>query len=104
MGYNTHFKLETSATSKVEGAIIASLPDHEEVRILLEDSYGTSWKWYSWVNHMKAFSEKWPDVTFTLSGDGEDDGDIWRAYFQGGKMQSAKAKVVYEKFDPEKLQ
>ena len=64
-----------------------------------------SWsaKWYSWKDDMTRLSFMFPKVLFTLSGHGEDQGDIWRAYFLGGKNQVEQARVVIDGFDPGKL-
>lgn len=60
-------------------------------------------KWYDWETHMKALSREYPDVLFTLSGDGEENGDLWKAYFKNGKCQYEKAKITFDAFDENKL-
>ena len=59
-----------------------------------------------WCNHdedMIEISKLYPDVLFTLDGNGEDVGDIWRTYYKNGKMQETKANIVFDKFDETKL-
>ena len=60
-------------------------------------------KWYAWKNDMIALSSQFPSTLFVLEGDGEESGDIWKAYFQGGKCQVAEARITFDEFDPEKL-
>lgn len=43
-------------------------------------------KWYEHNKDMKEISLKFPDVLFTLNGEGEETGDIWRKYFKNGKI------------------
>ena len=52
---------------------------------------------------MKEFSKLFPIALFSLSGEGEEQGDIWVEYYQNGKMQEAMAKITYEEFDVNKL-
>lgn len=60
-------------------------------------------KWYDHEDDMKELSEIYPETVFELSGEGEDNGDIWKKYFLNGKMQIAKAKIVLSEFDPNEL-
>lgn len=68
------------------------------------EQYGV--KWYDFNTDMLAVSEQFPDFIFTLSGDGEESGDIWRFYYKDGKVQkdAARVEVIYEPFDEAKLQ
>lgn len=52
---------------------------------------------------MKVISTKYPDILFEVTGEGEETGDLWKAYFKNGKMQYCKGKVVYDDFDEYKL-
>lgn len=63
-----------------------------------------SLKWYEWPNDMKRVSELLPDLLFTLHGEGEETGDMWNAYFLGGKVHYAPAEVFFPPFDPNELQ
>jgi len=60
-------------------------------------------KWYDWKDDMRKLSSEYHDIVFVLSGQGEEYGDIWKAYFKNGKMQYAAAIVTFEPFDEGKL-
>jgi hypothetical protein len=60
-------------------------------------------KWYEHEQDMRIFSKLFPEVVFTLKGEGEEPGDLWFKYFQNGKMQKAEAIITYDPFDPKKL-
>lgn len=62
-----------------------------------------SCKWYDHEEDLKRVSERFPTVLFTLSGEGEESGDIWRKYFKDGKMQKCEAKITFDEFDEAKL-
>jgi hypothetical protein len=63
----------------------------------------TETKWYNWEEDLRKFSAKFPNVLFLLEGEGEENGDLWKAYFKGGKMQLCKAEVTYPKYDENEL-
>lgn len=62
-----------------------------------------SGKWYDHEEHMKHISKQYPEQLFTLHGEGEEAGDLWKKYFKDGKMQFVRAVVTYEDFDEDKL-
>jgi hypothetical protein len=56
-----------------------------------------STKWYDHEADMKKLSSLLPGVKFTLSGSGEEQGDVWEKVFQDGERKRARrAKVVME--------
>lgn len=56
-------------------------------------------KWYDWEDHCKEVSLMFPGTVITVEGDGEEQGDQWKAYFLDGKSQICKAIVTFEAFD-----
>ena len=60
-------------------------------------------KWYEHEYDMRLVSRKFPGVLWTLTGEGEESGDLWRKYFWNGKMQTARAELIYPAFDESKL-
>ncbi len=66
--------------------------------------FGDGIKWYQHEEDMKLYSSENPTVLFTLKGEGEESGDIWIAYHKAGKVQTCKAKIVFDDFDESKLE
>ena len=62
-----------------------------------------SCKWYEHTKDMIKLSKLFPDILFTLHGEGEEAGDMWYKYYLNGKVQIAEAKTTFDEFDPEKL-
>ena len=82
----------------------------EEVADAIEEISGYSWygrtmngKWYDWHDHCKQVSKMFPNELISVEGDGEEQGDQWKAYFKNGKSQVCKAIVTFEPFDESKL-
>lgn len=98
MGYYTQYSLDWE-------------PNKPEVEVYLDanrdtyygiDSHGNprdECKWYGHEKDMKALSKYFPDITFILSGEGEDQGDVWKKRFRNGEMEVRKARVVLDDFD-----
>ena len=103
MGYETRYSLELDTWSS---DIMEDLFETVECAKHALDENGESeerTKWYSRERDMREFSKKHPHVLFTLSGDGEEAGDLWKAYFRDGLMQMSKAEISYEPFNPGSL-
>jgi hypothetical protein len=62
-----------------------------------------SCKWYEHDEDMTALSKQFPTVMFTLKGEGEESGDLWVAYYLGGKSYRDNAEIVFPEFSEEKL-
>lgn len=106
MGYYTDYNLEISTIDE-NGNIERVLHDRkieivkdfrssfEEAQLALdEDGYcSQSAKWYSSDEDIIAFSKKYPDLLFTLSGYGESWSDQWAMYTFNGNFQLVKAEV-----------
>lgn len=99
MGYYTRFKLEVVSGGDYE-------TDYEEVVSEQVDynPFSDETKWYSFEKDMKEVSRQHPKVVFELSGEGEEAGDLWKAYFKDGKMQMCKARIEYDNFDEAQMQ
>lgn len=100
MGYCTRHEL---SVLKGDQTLIEQLiSENEEARFAVDangDTRGGT-KWYDHQEHLKAFSEKHPEALFLLDGEGDDSADIWIEYYQGGKMQVCKGKIVFPDFNP----
>ena len=54
-------------------------------------------KWYDHEEDMCAISLLFPDVTFQLSGEGENQGDLWEEYYHNGECERCSADIVFPK-------
>lgn len=68
-----------------------------------EHVFEVSCKWYDHETDMRRVSQEIPDVVFTLTGEGEESGDMWAKHFKNGLMQKVVAQITYEPFDESKL-
>ncbi|EKT4500965.1 hypothetical protein JE943_000947 [Flavobacterium psychrophilum] len=91
MGYYTRHKLtiiDGEDNINYEQEIADSTTDYSS---LFDDSI----KWYDCEKDMKEYSKNHPNVVFCINGEGEESGDIWKAYFQNGKMFKTEAKLMF---------
>lgn len=108
MGYYTNFELTTDvADARIECPTCGHCKRKSNYDALVEtigyDPFEGDCKWYSWKEDMVKHSLKYPDVLFTIDGEGEESGDVWRAYVKNGKMQVEQAEIKLAAFDPSKL-
>lgn len=107
MGYNTKFTLKVDSN---QDQIRKFLEQYESdwdskywcAHEAIED-YGESRKWYEHESDMRDLSLEFPDMLFTLEGEGDEAGDLWIKYFKNGKIQKAYARIEYDEFDESKL-
>lgn len=59
--------------------------------------------WSSHDDVLKEVSKQFPQLGFTLYGEGETLEDIWVAYFCSGSMQVEFAEIIYPPMDPKKM-
>ncbi len=103
MGYYTRHELEIV---KGDNDLIEAFREVSEGAQCAINGSGDSeesCKWYNHQDELKKFSLLHPEALFKLSGEGEEGGDIWCEYYQNGKMQLCKAKIVFDDFNAELL-
>lgn len=94
MGYYTRYHLTIVRGEETYGPSL-----HEQVELELEEIAGwnhmfdEACKWYEWEDNMKTLSRKFPQAVFQLNGEGEEQGDIWIAFFENGKKVFRKAEI-----------
>lgn len=100
MGYQTNFELEVIDGDMTVAEVLSENEDFEGIDYALDENGETSGavKWYSHEADMTALSAKYPEITFLLSGEGEEQGDVWRKYFRNGKSRSIYAKLTFPEF------
>lgn len=113
MGYYTRYSLKIVNDGSTEsfvhsctGEPIKQLvaENKHAVYALEEDgSHKDEITWYDHEKEMRAFSKKFPNLIFELSGEGEMNSDVWKKYFKNGKCQICKAKISFDEFDESKL-
>jgi hypothetical protein len=99
MGYYTRHELTIVSGDDYKTDYEQEITETTNYQSLFEYSI----KWYDCEKDMKAYSKKHPKVLFCIDGEGEESADIWKAYFQNGKMFKTKAKLMFEEFSTEKL-
>jgi hypothetical protein len=117
MGYYTEYSLtvdysqskdedEKKKQSEIEEIQQSSISDELKKRLIkdVENTYQNSVITQNDViEDMLRVSKKYPNVIFSLYGNGEENGDMWVEYFMNGKVQTERAVITYADFDPEKL-
>lgn len=112
MGYYTRYALTFDAPTQVEKTWVEqamreySLPNYDVgtlYELWAKPFQEEPIKWYDHEKDMWVFSRQFPQVLFTLFGEGEKSGDIWRKYFKNGKMQVARAQITFAPFDEKEL-
>ena len=101
MGYLTQHECQTVLTKEQMDSLesIAKYPSD----MLTDGSQCESIKWYDFEKDVKEFSENYPDQLFEWWGEGEEQGDLWRAYVKNGKYKLIKAKIIYDDFTEDML-
>ena len=116
MPYMTRYNLQWSQESPVVdevATLIATLEHGTASKQSLEET-AKHWRnilegnkedpWYNHQDHMTKVSQHWPQVLFTLKGNGEEQEDTWVEYHLSGRLQQATAELVYPPFEPALLQ
>lgn len=100
MGYKTYYKL-TIEQGTGDLATVKRRIDE----IAQEENPFDDWcKWYDHDGDMLAVSKLFPALVLCLEGKGEENGDYWRTYYHNGKKQECRARIIYDPYEPTKLQ
>lgn len=100
MGYYTRYSLDYTGATAAE--VVAAFRQGRNY-FIFEDEEDLLWdmkeptKWYDHDSDMLAVSTLLPGVTLTLSGEGEEQGDVWRKVYRDGKIvKQQKARLVFD--------
>jgi hypothetical protein len=88
MGYYTRFNLNVSPELDIE--VLDKVEEfHDRITACGDGDFELEepTKWYDHEKDMRQLSASYPEHLFTLDGEGEEQGDVWRKYFKAGKMQ-----------------
>ena len=110
MAYNTHYNLTiTPADTQAvvnndlyQFVVIADLrATYKDAATALtrDGSEKEPVEWLNHEDHFVEFSQEYPEVVFTLAGEGADAGDVWKKYFKNGKKQIACAVLTIAPYD-----
>ena len=90
MGYYATFRFCLEEGSKEQ--YDAMLKDVHELMVIdpLSADYCFEAKWYNHEEDLEKISKKYPDIAFSVEGDGEDFDDHWIQYWHNGKSYSEK--------------
>lgn len=111
MGYYSYFEL---SAKPFDSKTLVPMSRYEELDVeiakmnVMEDHiYENEWsgygKWYDCREDMLLLSTKFPEMLFTLHGDGDETGDLWYEYYNNGRLQRCPAEIVYPVYEEEKL-
>lgn len=106
MGYYTNYSL-TVESKDIKPELLDQI-DHEIRKMNeLESWGGGTWsaytKWYDFDQDMLLLSKKFPNILFCLHGEGDNEEDLWDAYYQNGKVQNCHAEIIYPPYDESKM-
>ena len=98
MNYYTCYSLrleEGGENSETVAAVIEKLREIDIIDYALSEDLSTSAPatWYDYDEDMLEVSRAFPRVHFVLSGDGDDNEDIWEHHFWNGKSAKYKAEI-----------
>ena len=103
MGYYTRYNLITLPEGSLKDADILNCLHHANpYEGFNEYSSFAEWaeepsKWYDYNYDMIHLSSYYPNVTFILTGNGEECGDVWKRYYKGGRcVQCIKTVLTFE--------
>lgn len=88
MGYYTRYDISNNS-EEIQEAILNQSQYSD---------FDSEVKWYDYREDMKKVSLKFPGVLLEVSGEGEENGDIWRAFYKDGRECYQKAQIVFPEF------
>jgi hypothetical protein len=98
MGYITNYTLEHDVTAE-DWEDVQDQFDSFGAGPIFDDGGSTCVSWYEHEEDMRHISALCPEFTFTLTGIGETNGDLWKKRFQAGKVEEVRAEIVWPEFE-----
>lgn len=104
MGYYTTFELGVDDTGADPISLAQFNKDIEEEYEFGSYDLQVKWlvnrdcdnmKWYDWKEDVEKLSLRYPNLILWLRGDGEEAGDVWKAWFRNGKSVVVKPKLDF---------
>lgn len=108
MSYDASYSLRVCSIQEIDNISINNVEIIKQFRKAYPDTkyyikkngeYKESGSWYEAIEQLVDFSNGHPDQLFVLSCEGEEAGDLWRAYVMNGIAQRVDAIITYPPFD-----
>jgi hypothetical protein len=96
MGYRTMFKVTAEGADAV--AAVEALAEKSGYSGYQETDHwspGDEVKWYAWEKDASAISEIFNHTVIVIEGEGEESGDVWKAWAYRGKVEVARAIIEF---------
>jgi hypothetical protein len=108
LGYDTYHRLivlEEDGVTEVHDLLLNDeLVDGDSTTIgNLINGNVDACHWYNSQEEMTVLSKKYPHYIFDLTGDGEDQGDIWNAFYWNGRSYRWNLEYQMPQVDVERL-
>ena len=99
MGYETYYSLEYARDKFTTREQIDLWCKHNNLPV--RPSASEDWaRWYEWRNDLERLSRRFPFTAFKLTGDGEDEYDLWIAYALNGEVTHEIVEIIMRYPDP----
>ena len=97
MGYYTNYQLETNAPG-IEEEIARDIANRSGYEGDIFRHAFCEVKWYEHERDMLHVSKRFPNVVFILSGEGEENNDVWKKRFLNGEVWEIRPEVSWPEF------
>lgn len=104
MGYYTRHKLGIVDKGKESIDYLLCKGEISDISGFGTPVFEGSIKWHNHEEDMREFSKRYPTAVFCLTGEGQDNWDLWREYYKNGKMQRCDVRIVFDEFDESLLE
>ena len=110
MGYYTHYHLDIMEKSDIKGFYVPMENTIKEIKRVLAEILGgdagyaydiedmldgtAEMKWYDHVKDMKELAKAFPNIYFTLEGEGEDRENYWVKQFHDDEYHESYAEII----------
>jgi hypothetical protein len=102
VGYHTNFDITITGIDNANQAVkiakgydLCDYDVSDDGKTLTCNTHG---KWYAWEEDSVKLSKNYPRILIEISGEGENNDDIWKARIRNGQSEVIKAKIVFDDF------
>jgi hypothetical protein len=98
MGYITCYTLEHDVTEEHWEYVQDLFDALGMAHIFVGGGCCNDLSWYEHEEDLLRISVLYPEFTFTLTGIGETNGDLWKKRFRAGRVEEVRAEIVWPEF------